>query len=67
MFEWSRPKTSYRRHSAFRTIRGGIRRCLTLRLVELIQLLLLGYQWTLKSRVLSGKIVFFSFANIINP
>jgi hypothetical protein len=60
-------RTSYRRHSAFLTIKGGISCCLILWPVELTQLLLLGYQCMLKSRVLSGKIVFFNFVNIISP
>lgn len=55
----------YLRHSALRTIRGGICRDFILRLPGFIQLLLLGYQRTVKSDGFKNNLFFLSFVNIV--
>jgi hypothetical protein len=54
-----------RRHSALRTIKGGICWGLTFRLPGLTQLLLLGYQRIKNSFGFKDNLIFFSLANIL--
>jgi len=53
-----------RRHSALRTINGGICWGLTLRLPGFTQLLLLGYQRILNSSTFKGNLFFLNLPNI---
>ena len=55
-----------RRHSALRTISGGICCGLTFRLPGSMQLLLLGYQQIVNSAGFNNSLCFFTFADIIN-
>jgi len=57
-------KKAYRRHSALRTINGGMRSGLNLRWRLLEQLLLLGYQRTVNSLIFKGNLSFFNLPNI---
>jgi len=59
-------ETDYLRHSAFRTINGGI--CLGLSLLRpaLAQLLLLEYQRMVNNSIFNGNFSFFSLPNIAN-
>lgn len=54
----------YRRHSALRTINGGMCWGLSLRRVGLAQLLLLGYQRIVNNSIFKGNLIFFNFSNI---
>lgn len=53
-----------RRHSALRTINGGICSGLTFRLAVLTQLLLLGYQRMVNNLIFKGSLFFFNLLNI---
>ena len=57
----------YRRHSALRTINGGMCSGLTFRLRALAQLLLLGYQRIVNGSIFKGNLFFLNLPNIANP
>ena len=57
----------YRRQSAFRTISGGMICGFTLRVPAEMQLLLLGYQRTVKSLNATARAAFLVKPNIIDP
>ena len=56
----------YRRHSALRTINGGICCGLTVRLPGFTQLLLLGYHRMANSLGFRNNLCFFNLANVIS-
>jgi uncharacterized membrane protein len=56
----------YRRHSALRTINGGICLGLSLWWAVLAQLLLLEYQRMVNNSIFKGNLSFFSLPNIAN-
>jgi hypothetical protein len=58
---------NYRRHSALRTINGGICRSAALWLLVLTQLLLLGYQRMLNTLIFKGNLFFWDLLNIAKP